>query len=180
MYYPSSENKGADQLRGFCEADLHLCFRLCRLLVFPCGGSIMSIVFNKHMKSCLICCLLIIQIMRSFIYTAPNIYTETFSDYSVLKKVGLFYVSWTMFAIVLKVQLIFVFPVFKYLIADILKTFVEFAEKLCQIYIIIIIDKNKSRVILCKNCPVFVLNYSGILRMSMKNSPQKQSGHPKL
>ena len=27
LYYPSSENKGADQLR------------LCRMLVFPCGGS---------------------------------------------------------------------------------------------------------------------------------------------
>ena len=38
-YYPSSENKGADQLRSYCEADLHVCFRLCRLLVFPCGGS---------------------------------------------------------------------------------------------------------------------------------------------
>ena len=35
LYYPSSENKGADQLRGYREADLHLCFRLCRLLVFP-------------------------------------------------------------------------------------------------------------------------------------------------
>ena len=35
LYYPSSENKGADQLRGFREADLRLCFRLCRLLVFP-------------------------------------------------------------------------------------------------------------------------------------------------
>ena len=31
MYYPSSENKGAD---------LHLCFRLCRLLIFPWGGSV--------------------------------------------------------------------------------------------------------------------------------------------
>ena len=39
MYYPSSENKGADQLRGYREADLCLCFRLCRLLVFPWGGS---------------------------------------------------------------------------------------------------------------------------------------------
>ena len=28
MYYPSSENKGADQLRGYREADLRLCFRL--------------------------------------------------------------------------------------------------------------------------------------------------------
>ena len=39
MYYPSSENKGADQLRGYREADLHLCFRICRLLVFSRGGS---------------------------------------------------------------------------------------------------------------------------------------------
>ena len=35
VYYPCSENKGADQLRDFREADLRLCFRLCRLLVFP-------------------------------------------------------------------------------------------------------------------------------------------------
>ena len=26
MYYPSSENKGADQLSSYCEADLRLCF----------------------------------------------------------------------------------------------------------------------------------------------------------
>ena len=38
VYYPCSENKGADQLRGYCEADLRLCFCICRLLVFPCGG----------------------------------------------------------------------------------------------------------------------------------------------
>ena len=29
LYYPSSENKGADQIRGNREADLRLCFRLC-------------------------------------------------------------------------------------------------------------------------------------------------------
>ena len=28
MYYPCSENKGADQLRGHREADLRLCFRI--------------------------------------------------------------------------------------------------------------------------------------------------------
>ena len=39
LYYPSSENKGADWLRGYREADLRLCFRLCSLLVFPWGGS---------------------------------------------------------------------------------------------------------------------------------------------
>ena len=35
LYYPSSENKGADQIRSYCEADLRFCFRLGRLLVFP-------------------------------------------------------------------------------------------------------------------------------------------------
>ena len=28
MYYPCSENKGADQLHGYREADLCLCFRI--------------------------------------------------------------------------------------------------------------------------------------------------------
>ena len=42
LYYPSSENKGADLLRGYREADLRLRFRLCRLLVFPWGGSYRS------------------------------------------------------------------------------------------------------------------------------------------
>ena len=39
MYYPCSENKDADQLRGYREADLRLCFRPCKLLVFSCTGS---------------------------------------------------------------------------------------------------------------------------------------------
>ena len=34
LYYPFSENKGADQLRSYCEADLRLCFRICRLFIF--------------------------------------------------------------------------------------------------------------------------------------------------
>ena len=34
LYYPSSENKDADQLRGYREADLRLCCRICRTLVF--------------------------------------------------------------------------------------------------------------------------------------------------
>ena len=48
LYYPSSENKGADQLRGnadqlrgYREADLRLCFRICKTLVFSqCGPSL--------------------------------------------------------------------------------------------------------------------------------------------
>ena len=51
MYYPSSENKGADQLRGYREADreadLDLCFRLCRLLVSHEAAQI--IIYHKEM-----------------------------------------------------------------------------------------------------------------------------------
>ena len=39
MYYPYSENKGADQLRGYREADLRLCFRICKNPVFSGRGS---------------------------------------------------------------------------------------------------------------------------------------------
>ena len=53
MYYPSSENKGADQLRSYCEADLRLCFRICRLFVFPWGGSYMMIAENDELYSLL-------------------------------------------------------------------------------------------------------------------------------
>ena len=34
LYYISSENEGADQLRGYREADLRLCFPICKMLVF--------------------------------------------------------------------------------------------------------------------------------------------------
>ena len=30
LYYPCSKNKGADQLHSYCEADLRLCFRICK------------------------------------------------------------------------------------------------------------------------------------------------------
>ena len=33
-YYPCSENKCADQLRGHREADLRICFRICKKPVF--------------------------------------------------------------------------------------------------------------------------------------------------
>ena len=34
LYYSYSENKGADQLRSYCAADLRLCFRVCKKPVF--------------------------------------------------------------------------------------------------------------------------------------------------
>ena len=34
LYYPCSENKEADQLRGYRKADQGLCFRICKKPVF--------------------------------------------------------------------------------------------------------------------------------------------------
>ena len=34
LYYPSSENKGDDQLRSYCEVDLRLCFCIDKNPVF--------------------------------------------------------------------------------------------------------------------------------------------------
>ena len=45
LYYPYSENKGADQLRGYREADLRLCFRICQKTVFSRRG---SYAFEDH------------------------------------------------------------------------------------------------------------------------------------
>ena len=39
LFYPCSENKGADQLRGYREADLRLCFCICKKPVFSERGS---------------------------------------------------------------------------------------------------------------------------------------------
>ena len=39
LLYQCSENKGADQLRGYREADLRLCFRICKKPVFSRCGS---------------------------------------------------------------------------------------------------------------------------------------------
>ena len=39
LYNLCSENKGADQLHGYCAADLCLCFHLCKKQVLSLGGS---------------------------------------------------------------------------------------------------------------------------------------------
>ena len=39
LLYPYSENKGDDQLRGYREADLRLCFRICKKTVISRRGS---------------------------------------------------------------------------------------------------------------------------------------------
>ena len=39
LYYTYSKNKSADQLCSYCEADLRLCFRICKNLGFSRCGS---------------------------------------------------------------------------------------------------------------------------------------------
>ena len=53
LYYPYSENKVADQLRGYREADLRLCFLTCKKLVFSRRGSINvgSCLFSEQTMS---------------------------------------------------------------------------------------------------------------------------------
>ena len=46
MYYPCSENKGADQLLGYRKADLHLCFRIFKNPVFSRRGSFLGNLFT--------------------------------------------------------------------------------------------------------------------------------------
>ena len=48
MYYPCSENKGADQLRRYCEADLCLCFRLSWQIV---GFPMRRLNFNRKSEN---------------------------------------------------------------------------------------------------------------------------------
>ena len=67
LYHPCSKNKGADQLRSYCKADLRLCFRLCRLLVFPCGSSnYISMLEAKYKQSCFKQFALLVHAPQSF------------------------------------------------------------------------------------------------------------------
>ena len=52
LYYPYSENKGADQLRGYCEADLRLCFRICKKPVFSRRGSYLHTLISALVIDC--------------------------------------------------------------------------------------------------------------------------------
>ena len=43
LYYLCSENKEADQLPSYYAADLHLCFHICKKMVFLLRGSFKSL-----------------------------------------------------------------------------------------------------------------------------------------
>ena len=40
LYYPCSENRGADQLCSYCTADLRFCFRIGKNPVFSWRGTV--------------------------------------------------------------------------------------------------------------------------------------------
>ena len=63
MYYPCSENKGADQLRGYREADLRLCFRIGKNPVFSRCGS--NNTFRPHVTNTFIHKVLLVTTMPS-------------------------------------------------------------------------------------------------------------------
>ena len=70
LYYLCSENKGADQLRCFREADLsdlRLCFRICKMLVFSYG-----MIGNNLTQSQ---CLLFIHTGTPLLYSKNGWYT---------------------------------------------------------------------------------------------------------
>ena len=50
MYYLCSENKGADQLCSYCTADVRLCFRISKKIVFYDAAHICIYYFysNNH------------------------------------------------------------------------------------------------------------------------------------
>ena len=81
MYYPCSENKGAGQLRSYCEADLRLCFRIGENPVFSLRGS-REASQNFHMANetkyiLLYTCEIIILVIKSTsVYFEINIYIE--------------------------------------------------------------------------------------------------------
>ena len=49
MYYHCSENKEADQLRGYREAVLRLWFRICKKPVFSRRGSNKTAILGDHL-----------------------------------------------------------------------------------------------------------------------------------
>ena len=46
LYYPCCENKGADQLRSYCEADLRLSFRIGQIPIFSRCGSNFGLILK--------------------------------------------------------------------------------------------------------------------------------------
>ena len=86
LYYPYSENKGAVQLRGYREADLRLCFRICKKPVFSRRGSTYPDFYNGpgHVLS--------MKYVRELLNIYPNVDFLHLEDVVIglgLKRLGL-------------------------------------------------------------------------------------------
>ena len=69
MYYLCSENKAADQLHGHREADLRLCFRLCKKPVFSQRGSYSAVVVLLLQKTALA---FAVKALKGIVVTGPG------------------------------------------------------------------------------------------------------------
>ena len=74
LYYPYSENKGADQLRGYRKADLHLCLHICKKPVFSQRGSTIEEIFLLITIPCLCIILLSFTAVKMIIKKMKNCY----------------------------------------------------------------------------------------------------------
>ena len=84
MYYPSSENKGADQLGGYREAGLRLCFRIGKDPVFSwCGSHISISPEQKHVDG---------KVPRKRKFSMHSKSFQSVQQYAKMTLVGLTYV----------------------------------------------------------------------------------------
>ena len=77
LFYLCGENKGADQLRGYREADLPLCFRICKTLVFSWYGSF------SNVSVCLMYC------FTSTVNSWDHVMTVSYPNHTVSWQVSL-------------------------------------------------------------------------------------------
>ena len=69
LYYLCSENKGADQLCGYCTADLRLCFRICKKPFFSHDAAhIDPTIQNGYLHCSWYCAVLRPHNVNSYIY----------------------------------------------------------------------------------------------------------------
>ena len=73
MYCPCSKNKGTDQLRSYCEADLCLCFRIGKYPVFSRCGSSMVV---KYKVQCM-CNFVLVKQLVFYLFSMNSVSLES-------------------------------------------------------------------------------------------------------
>ena len=82
LFYLFSENKGADQLRSYCAADLRLYFRICKKPVFSQRGSYLMFYRQLIKRSLILQFYVHISQLQisSELYLLPRVYLMFLSD----------------------------------------------------------------------------------------------------